>query len=73
MNVGLYNNSSALFANARKTYQERKIFLVIAEGHIIAGRDGIVARFADDRAAEACLAKAGYTRDPVTENNIWHP
>lgn len=73
MITGLYNNDVSLFFNARVSYKERNIFLIIVEGHVVAGSDGIVARFKDDEAAAKCLEEAGYTRDSVTENNIWHP
>lgn len=71
--IGLYNTDVGLFRSARISYKERNIFLVIVEGHIVAGSDGIVARFEDDEKAAACLKEAGYTRDSVTENNIWLP
>ncbi len=71
--TGLYNNSVELWKAAREVYKERGTFLVIVEGHICAGADGLVARFKDDNDAAATLEAAGYKRDGVTQNLIYHP
>ncbi len=59
--TGLYNNDVELFRNAKPSYRLRRISLFIKGGMINAGKDGWVARFESNEAAEACLRAAGYT------------
>lgn len=70
---GYMKQMAVLLANARESYKTRGIFLVVADGHIIAGADGVISRFANDEAAIQALVQAGYTRDEVTVNPIFHP
>lgn len=71
--IGNYNNSSELFRNARDRYRRKSIKLIIAEGHVVAGSDGIVARFDNNAAAIKCLVEAGYSKEPSEVNLIFNP
>ena len=73
MNEGLFNTGAALWSNARESYRERRIKIIIADGHAFAGSDGCVARFASDEEADKVLTEAGYVRDVVLENNVYEP
>ncbi len=66
-----YNNSPELFRNAHGHYRDRRIVLTVVDGHVLAGTDGIVARFDNDQKAVECLLEAGYVREPLTGN--FHP
>ena len=65
-----YNTSPELLRNARRKYRKMGARLIIAEGHIVAGKDGIIARFKNDEAAAKCLVAAGYKQVPRTDNNL---
>lgn len=74
MTDALFNTSPELFRRARQHYSEIRAVLVVVDGHICvfsAKEFGIVARFADDQAAQACLTEAGYSR--LASHNIWFP
>lgn len=71
--LACFNTSPELFRNARDSYKRRGIFLVIADAHVVAGSDGIVARFEDDAAAMKCLEDAGYSKETGLQNTIYKP
>ena len=55
-----FNTSPNIFRAAAPSYLARKIRLLLKDGHIFAGPDGCVARFANDSDALRCLNDAGY-------------
>ena len=60
--LALYNNDTALWLNARPSYQRDGIRLKVIEGHIWNDRDGFIGRFEDDQTAIDHLLRAGYIR-----------
>ncbi len=68
-----YNTSPELFRAAQESYRERRIFLVVVGEYVVAGSDGIVARFEDEAAAIKCLTDAGYVREEGIENIVFRP
>lgn len=73
MSNGNFNNTSSLFKNAREYYQVNAIVLMVVDGHITAGKDGVVARFDGTAAACAALEEAGYTRENFDGQTLYHP
>ena len=71
--LACFNNSPELFRNARDSYRRRRIFLVVADAHVVAGSDGIVARFESDAAAIITLTNAGYTQEQGVQNIVFRP
>lgn len=68
-----YNNSPQLFAAAREHFKRQGIRLVIAEGHVVAGPEGVIARFTNDEEAVKCLTEAGYIREEGIQNLVFNP
>jgi hypothetical protein len=56
----LFNTDESLWAGSRSHYKDAGTTLLVASGHVVAGAEGVVARFASQ--AEACrvLEAAGY-------------
>lgn len=71
--LACFNNTPSLFRSARISYLSRGIFLVVAEGHVVAGTDGVVARFESDEAAVRALTEAGYKREEGIQNLVFKP
>lgn len=59
-----------MFENSKEFYTKTGILLIVAEGHIVAGSMGIVARCKDDAEAIDVLTKAGYRRMVSSPENI---
>jgi len=68
-----FNNDPQLLRRAAESYRARNIFLIVAEGHVVAGTDGIIARFDNDAAAVKGLEEAGYIREKLCHNLIFRP
>lgn len=72
-NQNLYNTSVQLWAGAREHYKERGSYIHVCEGHVIAGSDGVVARFVDDDSAMKTLIEAGYVRETAIQSIVFKP
>lgn len=68
-----FNNSPQLLRNAKEGYRKRGLRIIVADGHIVAGINGVVARCTDDESACKLLEDAGYTRDTDLQNLVFFP
>jgi len=73
--MSIYNHSIALalFKKMAISYAQREILVVVVDGCVFAGEGDMIARFADDQAASACLKEAGYLPDPANQELVFLP
>lgn len=67
-----YNTSVELWKEARKSYPAHTL-IIVCEGHVVAGSDGVVARFDDDAEAINVLEQAGFKREPAIRSIVFKP